>query len=229
MFSAESVANIILHVVLISSFIVVFFFTYAAKIEEKIIKEQVDIIVKDLTSDLSLLPNALLQKLRNFVHEMKAPNMQKIDDIIRNKNKKLVDQVIKIIIGVVAGGLITVGVMAYYYKFSLKHLMFKNALSLLLIGVTEFLFLTYIGALYRSADPNFVKKLLVETVENFGKKNSIVDALGVDNIKQTVSNIIPNGANILSNSMDALSNVVGSESVGNLLGNLQDIGEKIIN
>ena len=56
MFNKEEIANIILHVILISIFIGIFFFTYGSHIEENIVKQQVAFLVENNKEFTSLFP-----------------------------------------------------------------------------------------------------------------------------------------------------------------------------
>jgi len=165
MFNQAEIANIILHVILIATFIAIFFFTYASKVESKIVNDQVDYIVQDFTSDLNIFPQAYRDQLRKMVDKLTVPDMSEEDNQVVEHNRQLFHKVIKIFAAFVIIGLIIVAIIAYKYKLDVKTLIIKNIVVLLFIAATEFIFLTFLASHYRSADPNFAKLTLVKSLK----------------------------------------------------------------
>lgn len=174
-FENETIATIILNVVLISTFIGIFFFTYAAKVEEEIVIDQVNIIVDDFTGDISsLVSPETLRLSKPFILNALTLSPEQISKLSVNDaasadhNKKL-----KIKAAIALGIILIVGLAGVFYiwsknkDFDLKKLFIANGIILFFVGLTEFAFLTVIAKNYRTADSNFVKKVIVENIKNF--------------------------------------------------------------
>lgn len=166
MFSAHEIANIILHVILITTLLTIFFFTYATTVEEQIVKDQVDFIIEDLTNGAQLLPAELNTALKIGVNTIQIPDMAVVDKEVEDKNKKLVMKVSKLVGGILIVGVSIVYFMSKQYDFSFMDLLKKNAIVLLFVGLTEFYFLRYLAKNFKSGDPNHVKKTVFETLKN---------------------------------------------------------------
>ena len=52
MFTSEEIASIMMSVLFVGTFLGVFFFTYASKVENQVVIDQVNYIVSDLTQQL---------------------------------------------------------------------------------------------------------------------------------------------------------------------------------
>jgi hypothetical protein len=160
---AEKIANIILHVILISALISIFFFTYAAKVEEQIVKDQVEHIIIDLVDPVNMLAPEYQLGAKMAVQALVAPNMDELDKKVAENNKKLLKKVVMLISVVVAVGVFIVYTMSKKYNFDFKELMKHNAIILVFVLITEVAFITFIAKNHRIGDPNFVKKtVLVE-------------------------------------------------------------------
>ena len=80
-FSPATAANILLHVVLLSSFVAVLFFSYGSKIEQNVVKKQTTSIVDSLTSDIkNIIPPDQLSKLTPYIQQyLNVPDMSAQD------------------------------------------------------------------------------------------------------------------------------------------------------
>lgn len=162
------VANILLHVVFISTFLTVFFFTYASKIESKIVESQSKRIISELTGDVKLLlPDNVIGEINSRVATVEPPNMQEEDDKVLEANKKLKTKVASFVGVVFFIGLVIVWLMCYFIndpKFTFFDLVKHNAIILCFVALTEYVFLDYFARNYISIDSNFVKYTILETI-----------------------------------------------------------------
>jgi hypothetical protein len=162
---SQKIANIILHVILISTLISIFFFTYAAKIEEKIVKEQVEHIISDLVGPVKMLSPNYQKVVKMAAQLLESPNMDDLDKKVADNNKKLLIKVsIMILILVIVGVFIIYKVSkTTRFGFDFKELMKHNAIILVFVLITEMAFITFIAKNHRMGDSNFVKKsVLIE-------------------------------------------------------------------
>jgi len=178
--SPASLANILLHVVMLSSFVAVFFFVYGSKVEQNVVKKQTNAIVDSFTGDIkNIVPQSQLDKLKPYLDQyLVAPDMQQADADAKKKNHDLMMKTVKIL-GIINGIAIAliiilwcVGKFAFQgkYYFSGWKLLRDNLITLAFVAVTEFFFLTVIAQNYKSADPNTVKLAIVNTLQNYAKQ-----------------------------------------------------------
>ena len=163
---AEYIANIILHVVLISVFIGVFFFTYATFIEERIVVSQVNYLIDDFADEIEVLPKTYKTVLNTVISNIDKPDMSVQDAQVKENNKALLNKVIIILSVSLVIGISSVYYLSRNYDFSFKELLYKNLIGLVFVGLTEFVFLTFIATSFRSADPNYVKRKILETLRD---------------------------------------------------------------
>ena len=163
-----TIADILLHVILISSFLVIFFFTYASKVEKEIVVRQSTDIVKDvIQSTTVILPDAVIKDMSTLLSEHgKKSDMSDEDAEIEKANKELLDNTVKTIGIVCVVGIICVYIMSKVYKFSMTDLVVHNLIIVSFVALTEFLFLTYFAKNYDSIDANFVKYKVLQTINN---------------------------------------------------------------
>lgn len=165
MLSSKDIANIILHIVIIASFIIVFFFTYGSYLEEKIVKQQMEYIVDDLVGDIKVIaPEATSLIKQNLVKP--DVNMEEEDKKAAEHNSALKRNSFIALAIVIAIGFGIVYYIHKNYDIPMREIIFSNVISLVAVGITYFLFSTFFIGNYRSADPNFVKKKLLESIQN---------------------------------------------------------------
>lgn len=168
-FLSQNVASVVLQVTLIVVFISVFFFLYATKIEEKIVTTQIDRLISSFTQDLSIiLDESEKTKLKNFLQKMQGPqDMSESDVETKENNDKLIKKTTIVISILFAAGIITTIILCIYYNLDSWTIIKTSLFGLLACAITEFVFLTYIAAEYRSLDPNSIKKALVIALEDY--------------------------------------------------------------
>lgn len=179
-FSAQGLSNLLLHVALIASLVVIFFFTYGSKVEREVVNRQTKFLVDNFTQGTVLLPDDTRKALKESINNMKVPNMKKADEEAAANNKKLVNKVTMMIgsllaiVSVVVGGLWWMSrgnASGFMKEFSLKRLAIDNLVLIASVGITEFIFTTFVIKNYLSADPNFVSKKMVETTQGWTMNN----------------------------------------------------------
>jgi hypothetical protein len=153
-------------VILISSFIGIFFFTYAAKIEENIVKKQCSQIIEDLSDDIkTMVPSNMLEILYNqIIPKLQAPDLSKEDTDVKQKNDILLKKVTKLISIFIVGGLAIVIALVWFFKIPVKEILIHSSVSLLFVAIVEYSFLTFFAQNYRTIDSNFVKMQIIQTL-----------------------------------------------------------------
>lgn len=165
------IANVVMNVILISTFIGIFFFSYASMIEEKIVKVRTSQIILDLTNSLHVLtpPDVLNDLNISLSKYLVPPNLQTEDAEVKSSNEILLKKSMKVLGAVFAIGLAIVITLSIVYKFPLKDIITKNLILLCFVALTEFSFLTFFAQHYITVDANFVKHKVLEVLINYGK------------------------------------------------------------
>ena len=165
MLNSQEIASIIVSVLFVSTFICVFYFTYAVNVEDEVVDSQIDFIVKDLVNDLYIIPEEYKSQLKMVIQTAKPTDMTSSDESVEKNNKEIFLNAIKIVSIGFAVGMILVYLSSLYFGFSMKDILIKNSIILVFIGLTEFTFLSVFGRNYISADPNFVKYTLIDRLQ----------------------------------------------------------------
>ena len=156
----------LIQVVLISTFIGIFFFTYASKVEENIVKKQCSQIIQDLSDDVKIIvPADTLQKIyTQVIPRIQAPDLSKEDAEVKQKNDVLLKSVTKLIVAFVGIGLTIVSLLIWIFKIPVKEILISSGVSVLFVAIVEYSFLTFFAQNYRTIDSNFVKMKILENI-----------------------------------------------------------------
>ena len=156
----------LIQVIIISSFIGIFFFTYAAKIEENIVKKQCSEIIDDLSDDMkTMVPYDILQKVyTQIVPNMRAPDLSREDADVKQKNDLLLKKITKLISIFIGVGLTLVIGLIWIFKIPIKEILISSGISVLFVAIVEYSFLTFFAQNYRTIDSNFVKMKIIQTL-----------------------------------------------------------------
>ena len=166
----EALAHLVLGVVLIATFISLFFFTYVSNVEGQIVKSQMGLIVTDLTSESKLiLTDDQRKSIGNMIGEMKVPDMSEQDNEVEENNKKLKLKTMKIFGGLIGVGLLIILFLWKNYNLNMGEITKYSLITLAMVALTEFVFVTFISKQYQMVDPNYVKYLFVNNLAKYGK------------------------------------------------------------
>ncbi len=161
--SKKDITNVVIHVIVIAVFITIFFFTYGTYIEGKAVKHQVGYVVNDLVGDIKTVAPEMAAALKNTISSTSdIPSEKDVEVAKSNKKIKIVAFSISTAL-LIFGILFTIG-MSKHYKFSLKGVLHENALSLLIVCTTYFVFSTFFAYEYLAADSNFIKRKVLESL-----------------------------------------------------------------
>jgi protein-S-isoprenylcysteine O-methyltransferase Ste14 len=165
----ENISKIILSVVVISAFIGIFFFTYEAKVEQRIVKQQSEEIIKDFTSEFrSLLPQPILKDVYNSIEpSLVAPDLSELDEEVRASNQALVKKASRIIVIFVIIGLLLVALLCFIFRINPRDMIISTTITLLFVAIAEYIFVTYIVQNYSTIDSNFVRQKILNILANY--------------------------------------------------------------
>ena len=159
---SHMIINVIMNVGLISIFIAIFFFTYASIVEQDIVKEQTKIVINDLMQ----LANPFLtdEVKKQIYNNIKAPDLSKEDEEVLNANSKLTMTAYTNLTVVFIISIVLCIVLAYFYKHNLLDMLKLNLIIVVLVGLTEFVFLHFIPHKFISADTNWVRGKILSSI-----------------------------------------------------------------
>lgn len=162
-------AYILLGIILIATFIALFFFVYVAKVEEKVVRNQITDIVNDLTDGSHLLFNKdALSVISNIIEtQLTMPDMAKEDADVMEHNKELKTKAVKwfgISIGI---GMIIFLIMWKKYNLNLTEIVKYSLITLALVALTEYLFVTIVSKNYVIVDPNYARYLISKILRDY--------------------------------------------------------------
>jgi hypothetical protein len=176
------ICNVILSVIFASSFICIFFFTYAKNVERQVVLDNLKYIISSLLST----PIAILKSLSLYDISKLSQFHPNEEDLLEDKkvvdsNNELIMKSITYIGGMLVCGLIIVLGLSIYKKRDedLKSgfmyfftLILINLFMVSGIGLTEFAFLNLIGANFKAADDNvIIKQVLINLNNSLHKSN----------------------------------------------------------
>ena len=158
----KQAAHIVLNITIISTFIGVLFFTYGKTVEKQIVQDQSEYIAKTIANDIKIfIPNELKIKLKE---QLKVPDMSKEDAAVEKSNSELQKKAM-----IVLGVLFLIGITTTLVICIIGDLNFRVLLEsiviLFFVALTEILFLNLVARNYKIADPNFVKRQLLESIK----------------------------------------------------------------
>lgn len=165
----ENISKIILSVVVISAFIGIFFFTYEAKVEERIVKQQSEEIIRDFTSEFrSILPQPILKDVYNRIEpSLVAPDLSELDEEVRASNQALVKKATRIIVIFVVIGLLLVALLCFIFRINPRDMIISTTITLLFVAIAEYIFVTYLVQNYSTIDSNFVRQKILNILANY--------------------------------------------------------------
>ena len=167
----HDVAYILLGVLLIAAFIALFFFTYVAKVEGQIVDNQIKDIVNDLTDGSRLVFNKqqLIAISAVLENNLTMPDMSSEDNDVVAHNKDLEKNAIKMF-GIFIGiGVIILAVMWRRYKLDMGEIVKYSLITLALVALTEYLFVTIISKNYVLVDSNYVRYVLMKNLKAYAQ------------------------------------------------------------
>lgn len=170
--TAHSVADVVLSITLVASFISAFYFTYVARVEGEIVQLQMSRMVNNFVRPLRyMLPPHVLAEVQQSIAEMQPPDTSAADAKIAADNAALIKKVAGIFGGLVAVGvLITVAIWFFWERFNPWALIGPNVAMLVLVAATYFVFITFIARDYFLIDDNYVRYVVLENIQAFVNK-----------------------------------------------------------
>ena len=173
--------SISIQVLIISVFLITFFFLYVVNIEEEEFKQQIELVMDSILKDPNVSPYlkihdnddnmlvAIYGALDAAEEKIKLANKSDIDNI--NNTNRIIKNNTFIIVGL--SGLVLLLIIFLLLSFDVKMTVMnyiKHSLIILIfIALTEYIFLTFIGKKYISVSPTQVRKQLAQSILDYIK------------------------------------------------------------
>lgn len=158
--------EIMIQLFLIFSFLTIFYFLYVISIEREQFKSGINYVIDSIFDDIrSNLPfhKTILSniKLNTELDTTKYP-------LIDKNNNNIFTMAMEILIAwFFAVMLLLLILFLLGIKIDLKGILMRNMLILLIIGVTEYLFLVLVGSKYRIIDANRIKYKIFDSIRRY--------------------------------------------------------------
>jgi hypothetical protein len=161
---SHMIITILTSIGLVMLLIGIFFFTYATRVEEEIIKINTNIIVDDLLDVVVPLLNKNTKM--KIATSLIYPNMEEEDKHVTEKNRKITEEAINIL-GIIAGVTIVLSlIISFFTKNNYLHIIGLNIIILIFVGLTEYAFLNILPKKFIAADTNHVRYLILSNLDN---------------------------------------------------------------
>jgi len=177
---ANYIINITLHVLILFTFLTIFFFVYASKLAKKTINKSLTSIVNDKTKDFlneidkwdeklnpNTYPNIKWKEINELSQKLKESSQSENPKIVKNNyNLKLLS------IAMIAGLLLLFIGLYLYYRFflnldvNLGHIFIENIVIFAFVGAIEAYFFMNIASKYIPTTPDFVETTILERIKN---------------------------------------------------------------
>lgn len=159
----ETIALIILQIIMAVSYITIIYFTFVKNIERNIIKEQIKSAIEQL-KEIYLINDTYSSP--QLTYKPTESDIQSENDTEQN-NYELYTKSIEILKIICLVGIILVGIMVFSFKLDVKRLIFLSLLGTIVIAITELFFVLIFIQNYIIVDPNMVENSIVKGMLNY--------------------------------------------------------------
>lgn len=177
---AYRVSHAILSVMLVATFVSVFFFLYVSNVERKIVQIQMGRIVSAFMKPVQLLASpAQIADIRKAMDRVQVTSDPTVDGAIAATNNRLI-RTAAIAFGTLFGvGLLAIGLMwKFWHKFDVLHLLKTNALIIAVVAFVYFMFVTFVVRAYFLIDSNYVRGIILEQVDAEQRRRGVTPHAG---------------------------------------------------
>ena len=167
--------NIITQLILCTAFIVIFFFNTSKLEEQNSIKLQLDFLIDQIIgNNKSLLSTDEISKISSLLEKI-DDNGNNEDTTTKKTNDTIYKHAIEYLIKVVLIGVSIIGMLIVFSKikgsnffrtFNLNECIIYGLIILIVVGITEYIFLTNISSKYIVLDVQKIKAELLKKIFN---------------------------------------------------------------
>ena len=155
--------SIISSVGIVMAFLGIFFFTYAADVEQEIVQINASIVVEDLLDVISPILDDNTKA--SVITKLKYPDMHYADNEVLKNNKNIMTNALGKL-AIIFFVLITIGYgISYVSKNNYMSIIGLNLVILIFIGLTEYTFLNMIVKKFIAVDTNYIRLLIIKKLK----------------------------------------------------------------
>jgi hypothetical protein len=155
--------TIISSVGMVMAFLGIFFFTYAATVEQEIVQINASLVVEDLLDVISPILDDNTKA--SVITKLKYPDMHDADNEVYTNNKNVTTNAMGIL-AIIFVVLTTIGYgISYISKNNYMNIIGLNLIILIFIGLTEYTFLNMIVKKFIAVDTNYIRLLIVKRLK----------------------------------------------------------------
>ncbi len=171
--------DIFLHVLILFSFLTIFFFAYISKLEKQNLDDTVNNLVIDKTNNVlsqidiwqkKLEPQVKINidwvQLNNISQKMIETSKNETPEIKKNNQQLFRNSIIAIIVlFILFIGITVVLKYVFHFKIDLKHILIMNLVVFSITGLIEFLFFNFVASKYVPVVPTDISGEVINTIK----------------------------------------------------------------
>ena len=183
---SEFFISMFISIMFFASFLTFYFFVITTRVEEKIVKDNINRVTQSFFSDINSVMDPISQQVfQSALDRVEAPDLSKQDKLVNEANHKITMQAVQLVLLLVfCSGIVIVviwvimrvrarslnpkGELVPGTDFpDLGHLLVENGILLGFVAASELLFLFAIAAHHRNLDEGKLRIKIVQTIRNF--------------------------------------------------------------
>lgn len=166
--------NVLIHVIILFSFLSMFFFAFVSKVEEKAFKNELGDMIEENLNKV-IMNN---QEVKPYLHDI-SPSLKKINVLYQDDDRFTLERNILVKFSAIFTVLVLLSIFITIVatlafgcdrKVSLKHLIIENIIIFILIGMVEYMFFTRIAIKFVPTTPSLMVNTLINTLKTQFKK-----------------------------------------------------------
>lgn len=165
----EMTIYILLHILVLAIFLTVFFFTYSVSVEKNIVVSQIDFLMDDIFGNFfkgisDENKDSITKQLNDLMEGSDSAFEEQDKEVIENNNQIIIKSIIflLIVVAVIISILAIIFIIQPWNKAEWSQFILATIITLIFVGITEFIFLLLIAQNYLSLDPNNLKENIVD-------------------------------------------------------------------
>lgn len=183
---SEFFISLFISIMFFASFLTFYFFVITTRVEDKIVKDNINRVTKSFFSDINSVMDPISQQVfQTALQQVEAPDLSKQDKLVNDKNNETTQKAVQLVLLLVfSSGIVIViiwTIMRARARIAkpkgelvpgvdypdLVHLLVENAILLGFVAASELLFLFAIAAHHRSLDEGKLRIKIIQTIRNF--------------------------------------------------------------
>jgi len=162
-------------------FMILFFFFYVQKVENESFSRQIQLSIQELLDQLGIHLDKLPKEIRDLLHALIEKQKEEVEINYEDEDREIRDNNNDILRMTIVYGVVIFCVPIVFalivsilnYSLPFNAMLRESFFGILFIGITEFIFLTFIISRYITADPNIIVKTFATDLKAYAEKQII--------------------------------------------------------